>query len=154
MSFKSVKEKFGINIDYIYWIVQAIKSDIRKTAITVDCKKSADLIKTLKAIYSQQKGSRRYYEVLTQTINKRNCCDKWEAKLNKAMNWCITFERAQQIQGIKTKWFQIRLVLRIIASTVVLMHMGIENYITYFFLCVCVEKKKILLTLHTGHKHM
>ena len=39
----------------------------------------------------------------------------------------------QQIQGIKLKWFQIKLVHRIIATNVVLMHMGIENNITCFF---------------------
>ena len=68
MSFKSFKEKFGIKTDYITYIgcVQAIKSYIRKTEITVEGKNSADLIKTLKTIYSQQKDSRLYYEVLAE----------------------------------------------------------------------------------------
>ena len=39
----------------------------------------------------------------------------------------------QQIQEIKRKWFQIRLVHRIIATNVVLMHIGIENDITFSF---------------------
>ena len=39
----------------------------------------------------------------------------------------------QQIQEIKLKWFQIRLVHRIIATNIVLMHMGIENDITCYF---------------------
>ena len=56
MSFKSFKEKIGIKTDYITYIgcVQAIKSYIRKTEITVEAKNSADLIKTLKTIYNQQ----------------------------------------------------------------------------------------------------
>ena len=60
MSFKSFKEKFGIKTDYITYTgcVQAIKSYIRKTEITVEGKNSADLIKTFKTIYNQQKGSR------------------------------------------------------------------------------------------------
>ena len=135
MSFKSFKEKFGIKTDYITYIgcEQAIKSYIRKTEITVEGKNSADLIKTLKTIYNQRKGSRLYYEVLTQNITRPNCCDKWEAKLNKDINWCITFKKMQQIQEIKLKWFQIRLVHRIIATNVVLMHMGTENDITCSF---------------------
>ena len=135
MSFKSFKEKFGITTDYITYIgcVQAIKSYIRKTEITVEGKNSADLIKTLKTIYNQRKGSCLYYEVLTQNITRPNCCDKWEAKLNKDINWCITFQKMQQIQEIKLKWFQIRLVHRIIATNIVLMHMGIENDITWSF---------------------
>ena len=39
----------------------------------------------------------------------------------------------QQIQEIKLKWYQIRLVHRIIATNIVLMHMGIENDITCSF---------------------
>ena len=74
-----------------------------------------------------------YYEVVTQNITRPNCCDKWEAKLNKDINWCSTFKKMQQIQEIKLKWFQIRLVHRIIAPNVVLMHMGIENDITCSF---------------------
>ena len=99
--------------------MQAVKSYIHKTEITVEGKKFADLIKT---IYNQQKGSRLYYEVLTQSINKPNCCDKWEAKLNKDINWCITFKKMQQIQETKLKWFEIRLVHRIITTNVVTAH--------------------------------
>ena len=113
--------------------MQAIKSCIRKTKITVVGKNSADLTKTLKTVYNQQKDSRLFYEVLTQSINKPNCCDKWEAKLNKDINWCITFKKMQQIQEIKLKWFKIRLVHRVIATNVVLTHMGIENDVTCSF---------------------
>ena len=68
MSFKSLKEKFGIKTDYVTYIgcVQAIKSYIRQTEITVEGKNSADLIKTLKTIYNQRKGSRFYYEVYAE----------------------------------------------------------------------------------------
>ena len=135
MSFKFFKEKFGTKRYYITYIgcIQAIKSYIRKTEITEEGKNSAALIKTPKTIYNQQKGSCLYYEVLTQNITRPNCCDKWEAKLNKDINWCITFKKMQQIQEIKLKWFQIRQVHRIIATNVVLMHMGIENDITCSF---------------------
>ena len=76
--FKKFNEKFGIKTDYITYIgcVQAIKSYIRKTEITVEAKNSADLIKTLKTTYNQRKGSCLYYEVLTQNITRPNCCDK------------------------------------------------------------------------------
>ena len=39
----------------------------------------------------------------------------------------------QQIQEIKLKWFKIRLVHRVIATNVVLTHMGIENDVTCSF---------------------
>ena len=50
----------------------------------------------------------------------------------------------QQIQEIKLKWFQIRLVHRIIATNVVLMHMGIENDIIALF----VDKNETQLTIY------
>ena len=60
MLFKRFKEIYRINTDYITYIgcVQAIKSYIRKMGQTVESNSSTDLTKTLKIIYSQQKGSR------------------------------------------------------------------------------------------------
>ena len=91
------------------------------------------MTKTVKIIYSQQKGSRLYYEMLTQGKDKPKCCEKWEARLNKDINWSGTFKKIQNIQEIKLKWFQIRLVRRMLATNIVLMHMGIENDINYSF---------------------
>ena len=65
--------------------------------------------------------------MLTHDTNKPNCCEKWEAKLNKNINRSATFKKIQKIQEIKLKWFQIRLVHRILGTNVVLKHMGIEN---------------------------
>ena len=49
------------------------------------------MIKTLKVIYSGQKGARLYYEVLIQDANKPKCCEKWETKLNTDINWNTSF---------------------------------------------------------------
>ena len=88
------------------------------------------MTKTVKIIYSQQKGSRLYYEKITQGKDKPKCCEKWEARLNKDINWSDTFKKIQSIQEIKLK---IRLVHRILAISIVLMHMGIENDINCSF---------------------
>ena len=66
----------------------------------------------------------------------------------KYINWCITFKKMQQIKEIKLKWFQIRLVHRIIATNIVLMHIRNENDITLF-----VDKTETQLTLYFGHVH-
>ena len=52
MLFKRFKEIYRINTDYITYIgcVQAIKSYIRKTGLTVESNSSTDLTKTLKII--------------------------------------------------------------------------------------------------------
>ena len=56
----------------------------------------------------------------------------------------------QQIKEIKLKWFQIRLVHRIIATNVVLMHMGIENDITCSF---CQQERDSINHIYFGHVH-
>ena len=97
MVFKRFKEIYSIN--------QAIKSYICKTGLTVESNSSTDLTKTLKIIYSQQKGSRLYYEMLTQGKDKPKCCEKWEARLNTDIDWSRNFKKMQNIQEIKLKWF-------------------------------------------------
>ena len=118
-----------LNTNYITYIgyVHAIKSYIRQTGLTFEGNSSVDLIKTLKIIYTQQKGAHLYYEVLIQDTNKPNCCEKWEAKLYKNINWSTTFKKIQNIQETKLKWFKIKLVDRILGTNVVVKHMGIEN---------------------------
>ena len=52
-------------------------------------------------------------------INSHRC------KLNKTINWKITFAKVQKIAHIKLKWFKIRLVQRIMATNVMLLNMGV-----------------------------
>ena len=58
MTFNQFKETYEINTDHITYIgcVQAIKSYILKTGLTIDNNMSNHMIKTLKAIYSGKKG--------------------------------------------------------------------------------------------------
>ena len=88
MTFNQFKEKYGINTDYITYIgcVQAIKSYILTTGLTIANDMSNHVIKTLKVIYSGQKGARLHYEVLIQDVNEPKC-EKWETKLNTDINW-------------------------------------------------------------------
>ena len=83
MLFKRFEEIYRINTDYITYIgcVQAIKSYIRKTGLTAESNSSTDLTKMLKIIYSQQKGSPLYYEMLTQGKDKPKCCEKMGSKI-------------------------------------------------------------------------
>ena len=56
------------------------------------------MIKTLKVIYSGQKGARLYYEVLIQDANKPKC-EKWETKLNTDINWNTGFKKNTKNSG-------------------------------------------------------
>ena len=54
------------------------------------------------------------------------CCKKWNVKLNAEINWHKTFNMTQGIPEIKLKWFQIRVIHRILPTNVVLSCMGVK----------------------------
>jgi hypothetical protein len=58
---------------------------------------------------------------------KPTCCDKWDTKLGVDINWKNVFTKIHQIQDIRLKWFQIRLVHRILATNIVLKEMGVVS---------------------------
>ena len=119
MTFSQFKERYEINTDYITYIgcVQAIKSYILKTGLTIDNNMSNHMMKALKVIYSGQKGARLYYEMLIQDANKSKCCEKWETKLNTDINWNTGFKKnTKKFREIKLKWFQIGLVQRMFSN--------------------------------------
>ena len=64
--------------------------------------------------------------MLTQDINKPNCCEKWEAKPNKILTGLLPV-RKKKYQEKKLKWFRMRLVHKKLDHNVVLKHMGIKN---------------------------
>ena len=52
---------------------------------------------------------------------------KWGEKLNTEVNWNKTFKMIQSIPEIKLKWFQIRIIHRILPTNVVLFCMGVKT---------------------------
>lgn len=71
--------------------------------------------------------------ILTHDDAKPNCCSKWNDKLNKEINWSITYKKIKKIRDIKLKWFQIRLVNRMLATNIALCYMGVERESTCTF---------------------
>ena len=49
------------------------------------------MIKTFQVVYGGQKVARLRYDVLIQDADKPKCCEKWETKLNKFIEWNISF---------------------------------------------------------------
>ena len=80
--------------------------------MNIDNDMSNHIIKTLKVIYSGQKGARLYYEVLIQDANKPKCCEKWGAKLNTDINWNTSFKkkikkiREIKLNGSRSDWYK------------------------------------------------
>ena len=123
------KRKFDINTDFITYTgcIRAIKKYIGSLGIDVDCNMSVELPKAISILYSAQKGAKMYYGILTNEEIQPKCCLKWNDKLNKDINWKTTFKKVHRICEVKMKWFQVRIVHRIIATNVVLSSMGVRN---------------------------
>ena len=55
------------------------------------------------------------------------CCLRWNQRLESEIDWKTVFYKMQKINDVKLKWFQLRIVHRIIATNIVLKSMGISN---------------------------
>ena len=83
--------------------------------------------RSLAKIYNQVKGTKCYYDILIENGKGPNCCSKWEIKLVEGMDWKACFKKTKKIQEVKLKWFQIRLLHRILATNIVLKEMDIAQ---------------------------
>ena len=83
--------------------------------------------RSLAKIYNQVKGTKCYYDILIQNGKSPNCCSKWEIKLGEGIDWKACFKKTKKIQEVKLKWFQIRLLHRVLATNIVLKEMGIAQ---------------------------
>lgn len=122
--------KFDTNIGFLTYAacISSIKRYVRKCGFqSPNSNTSAELPTALRLIYSAEKGTRKFYDLMiTEEINP-NCCAKWDEKLNTRINWKSVFAKIHHIKDIRLRWFQIRIVHRILATNIVLKEMGITE---------------------------
>ncbi len=76
-------------------------------------------------INAQTKGTKLFYRILTNDDKSPNCCAKWEIVFGEKIDWKRCFTQIQKIDETKLKWFQLRVINRILATNVVLKEMGV-----------------------------
>ena len=117
-----------MNIDFLSY--QSVISAIKKyrLAFNFETLLTPNITKPyyLKIIYSVDKGSKCYYNILTNGNASINCCRKWEQKLGLGIRWKQVFMKIHKIQETKLKWMQVRIVHRILATNVILKEMGVQ----------------------------
>ena len=72
-------------------------------------------------------GAKCFYNVLLSCDFSHNCCIKWNQKLSNDVPWKDVFLFVKCIQEVKLKWFQIRILHRIIGTNVTLKAMRIRQ---------------------------
>eukprot|EP00745_Piridium_sociabile_P023668 TRINITY_DN36_c0_g1_i6.p1 TRINITY_DN36_c0_g1~~TRINITY_DN36_c0_g1_i6.p1 ORF type:complete len:339 (+),score=19.34 TRINITY_DN36_c0_g1_i6:145-1017(+) len=132
--------KYRMNVNFLtfYGCKMSLNEYIKQTNLTLTDNHTEGIPAVLRCLYSTTKGTRIYYDVLMQDNNTPNACAKWSNKLGKHVEWNKVFIRIHKIQDIKLKWFQIRIVHRIIGTNIVLKEMGITNDVSCNF---CLREK-------------
>ena len=85
--------------------------------------------RSLVKIYAQVKGTKKKknYDIFIGNGKSPICCNKWKTKLGGEIQTEKGFTKTMNIQEIKVKQFQIRLLHRILVTDIVLNKMGIPQ---------------------------
>ena len=155
LPYDEFKRKYDIVTDYVTYIgcTQAIKKYIRQLCIDMDCDRSVESPKAFRTLQFAQKGAKVYYDILilTNEGTEPKCCRTWNDKLDTEVSWKTTFKKVKKIREVKMKWFQIRIVHRIIATNVVLSRIGVQNDERCSF---CREERENIQHIFWNCKHV
>jgi hypothetical protein len=125
------RTKYGILVDFLTYsgCVNAIKQYICKIGVDVAGEhfQVYENSKVFRFILSVLKGARPFYDVLVQTEQHPNCCKNWEERLEIKVPWKAIFKKIKRIKDTKLKWFQTRVVHRILGTNTVLHNMGLAT---------------------------
>ena len=132
--------KYNINTDFLTYAgcIDTLKKYLRSNKLEIKSNSPLDNSANWKLIQSVSKGARTFYDVLMQSNTKPNCCAKWENKLNGSLNWKTIFKKVKIIPNIKIKWFQTRILHRILGTNIILEKMLVKNN----NLCSLCQKEK------------
>ena len=130
LTFAEFNDKYNTYVDFVTYTgyKMAINKYLRCFDLNIDYAAVGIMNACLKKLYSVSKGSQIYYDVLNKNAERPKCCDKWENKLNdKTIDWGKCFYYIQKITDVNMKWFQIRIVHRILGTNIVLKQMGLTR---------------------------
>ena len=123
--FIGIHTNCNINFLSYHGYKQAIKKFVRKCGSDLTSNRNEDMNICIKTLLREPKGCRALYNILIKTGDRPNCCSKWEQKLGITVQWAECFRFTKKINDIKLKWFQLRIIHRILGTNIVLNEMGL-----------------------------
>ena len=122
-------EKYNVQTNFLTYagIILIIKEFLKLKNVTPIDNRDATMSRNWQIIYSTCKGAQTFYEIIKDNDVQPNCCNSWNSKFSENIIWQKVFKNVQYIREIKFKWFQIRLVNRILATNDVLLHMKVRS---------------------------
>jgi hypothetical protein len=120
-TYQEFTRKYDIQVNPLTYLgcMQTVKKYLKSLNITIENNEMLTSPKSLACIHAQVKGTKSYYNKLTENEKAPNCCSKWETKLGEQIDWNSCFYKIKHIREVKLKWFQIRLLHRILATNIV-----------------------------------
>ena len=127
LSYEEFKLKYNVHVNFLNYMgcIKIVKKYFKSLDTECTNNKFGNTPCYLNSINAQKKGTKLFYKVLTNDNKLPNCCNRWEIIFNEKIDWKRCFSVIQQINDTKLKWFQLRIVHRILATNVILKEMGI-----------------------------
>ena len=126
-TYEQFTQQYNVRTNALTYLgcIQAVKKYIKTFDITIE--NNDKLLKpiSLSSICKPAKGTKVLYDILTSDEKFPNACEKWEKTIAGEINWRACFEKIVKIQEIKLRWFQIRILHRILATNIVLKEMKV-----------------------------
>lgn len=122
-------ERYNINVNFLVFncCKMAIKEYLKNFNFIIDNNECNLFPIAIETLLSVKKGTRLLYDILMENKSMPNCCQKWSTKVSENIQWDKVFLGIHKIQDVKIKWFQMRIVHRIIGTNVVLKEMGVKE---------------------------
>lgn len=134
---------YQLNTNCLYFLscVETVKTYIKRKNVSINKNIKIELQFSLKLMFSQRKGSQIYHNILNNNEYEPNCCKKWIKKLQNELNFKRIFLKISKIREMKYKWFQVRLVHRVLATNIILKEMKVlsNNLLTF-----CNQEKETI----------
>jgi exonuclease III len=120
--------KYNLSVDFVSYsgCIMSLKKYAKKHNIITVNNNRHEICNTMMKLLSVSKGSKSFYDVFVKDSFVPNCVKKWNSKLAFEVEWENVFCKIYKIQDICLRWFQMRIVHRIIATNVVLKEMNIS----------------------------
>ena len=122
LSFRDFSIKFGIDTNFITYmgIVNSVKVYITNNGIQQMTSRVPFLNnKVFNVILSVPRGARRFYDTLSMNEVEPNCCQNWDRRVIRNVQWKTIFKKVNDIREIKSKWLQVRIIHRIIGTNII-----------------------------------
>lgn len=121
------QEKYNFSVQYLeyYGCVSSIKKYIRNQNITITSSHHTDNPKAFETMLNSPKGTKVFYNELIKTNATSTALKNWNSHFQTQIDWEMVFKKVTKIQEIQLRWFQMKIVFRILVTNSMLKDMGI-----------------------------